>query len=128
MKNWKLIGIAIVALGILVWGIIALGTTTVVRYTGKKVIAIITMLPKQCDKYNSIEVLVGNTSGSLPISKKECRDGYYKLGQKVEVIQKEGYTELVWPQSQPGVVILLIIGILCLGYYTEKGKLKQKVK
>ena len=112
--------IVFLCLVILGWGFYSIGKTIIIKYGGSNVDAIISQIPTECDKYNGIKVLVDETEFTVSISKKECREGVYKIGQKVVLLKHKKYDELIWPNSNPEFAILLIIGILLLGYFTTR--------
>lgn len=97
-----------------------MGKSAVVRYFGKKVTAVVMSVPEICDKYNFIQVSIDKKVYEVTISRKECREGTYQIGQQIQLLKYKDYDELVWPGSRPELVILLIVGVLILGYYTNK--------
>lgn len=124
-KNVSVIIILVSAI-ILVWGFWSMGESIIIRYAGRKVVAVVMNVPSECDKYNKIKVLQDGVVYNVSISRSECKRGVYKIGQKVELIKHNKYHELVWPESRPELVVLLILGVLALGYYTNRTKFKKK--
>jgi hypothetical protein len=119
MKTQNLM-VLVACLALLIWGFISIGKTVLIRYTGVKVIAVVTKVPTECDKYNNINVLLNTDEYQVNISKTDCRQGVYKIGQNVTLIKHKKYNELVWPDSRPELTILIIIGVLIFGYVTTR--------
>ena len=121
----------ILALAILAIGFYAIGNLIIIKYFGKKVIATVTAVPQECDKYNHINVLLDGATHEVSINKSECREGTYQVGQKVELMQHPGYKDLVWPESKPELavlLILLVLGYLFFEYKRQTRKNLTKVK
>ena len=118
----------LIALGIaiLVWGLSSIIGKVIVRYAGKKVVTVITEVPSECDRYNHIKVLIDSTTYEVSISKANCRDGVYKVGQRIELLRHKNYKELVWPGSHPELVIILIVLVLIYGYFTIRKRYMTK--
>jgi hypothetical protein len=119
-KRVKGIAVVVACLAILVWGLSAMIEMVIVRYWGQKTTAVVTAVPTECDRYNHITVLLDNTAYEVSISRDNCREGIYKVGQEVDLLKHENYEELIWPESQPEIVIILIIAVLILGLYTAQ--------
>ncbi len=109
----------------MVWGIASIGKLAVMRYFGEEVAAVVVSVPGTCDRYNFIKVSVDKSIYDMTISKKEYREGAYKIGQQIQLLRYKDYGELVWPGSRPELVILLIVGVLVLGYYTNRSRIKK---
>ena len=58
----------------------------------------------------------------VSISRTDCQEGFYKIGQKVTLIKNKKYKELVWPESQPELLPILIIAVFVLAYISMKGR------
>jgi hypothetical protein len=125
MKKVKYGVLIVVAITVIVLGFSSVISTIIIKYTGKKVVAAVTEIPSTCDRYNHIKVLLDNTEYEVNISRPDCREGVYKVGQKVELLKNERYEELVWPESQPELVPLLIIAVFILAYISMKGRYKK---
>lgn len=110
---------------LIVSGFISIGKTIFIKYTGIKIVATVTQIPSTCDRYNYVKVLFNNTEYEVNISSTDCREGVYKVGQKVELLKNERYKELVWPESQIELVPLLIVAVFILAYIGNKGNNKK---
>ena len=124
MKKIKYGVLIVVAITVIVLGFFSVLSAIIIKYTGKKVIAVVTEIPSTCDRYNHIKVLLHNTEYEVNISRADCREGVYKVGQKVKLLKNERYEQLVWPESQPEFVPLLIIAVFILGYISMKDRYK----
>jgi hypothetical protein len=60
------------------------------------------------------------------ISRADCRNGTYKVGQQVALMQHPGYRELVWPDSRPDFVILCIL-VICLLIFIQYKTQKRRI-
>ncbi len=125
MKKVKYSVLAVVTIAITILGLFSVISKVIIKYAGKKVVATVAEVPSTCDKYNQIKVLLDNTAYEVSISRTDCREGLYKVGQKVELLKHEGYKELIWPESQPELVPLLVIAVFILAYISVKGKYKK---
>jgi len=124
MKKIKYGVLIVVAITVIVLGFSSVLSAIIIKYTGKKVIAVVTEIPSTCDRYNQIKVLLDNIEYEVNISRPDCREGVYKVGQKVELLKNVRFKELVWPESQPESVPLLIIAVFILGYISMKDRYK----
>lgn len=120
MKKAKYGIVFVACIALIVLGFSSIGKTIIIKHTGKKVIAVVNEIPSTCDRYNHITVLLDNTAYEVNISRANCREGIYKVGQEVELLKHENYKELVWPESKPEIVIILIIAVLILGFYSAQ--------
>lgn len=125
MKKAKYGVLIVVAIAVIVLGFSSVINTIIIKYTGKKVVASVTEIPSTCDRYNHIKVLLDNKEYEVNISRTDCREGVYKVGQQVEILKNERYKELVWPESQPELVPLLIIAVFILAYISMKNRYKK---
>ena len=127
MRKKSIIFLVILALSILAIGFYAIGNLIIIKYFGKKVIATVTAVPQECDKYNHINVLLNGATHEVSINKSECREGTYQVGQKVELMQHPGYKDLVWPGSKPELAVLLILLVLCYLFFEYKRQKRRKL-
>jgi hypothetical protein len=104
------------------WGFFSIGKIIFIKYTGEKIEAIVSKIPSSCDKYNHINVLYNGEDYEVSISRTDCQEGFYKIGQKVTLIKNKKYKELVWPESQPELLPILIIAVFVLAYISMKGR------
>jgi hypothetical protein len=125
MKKVKY-GIALFAIVLVVtFGIISIGKIIFIKYTGEKVVAIVSQVPSSCDRYNHINVLFKGEVYEVSISKADCREGFYKIGQKVTLLKNKKYKELVWPDSQPELLPIIFAGVFVLAFISMKGQIKK---
>jgi hypothetical protein len=122
MKKQKVLGILILAgcIVIIFWGLKSLVELAIIKYGGQKVSATIVEVPSSCDRYNFIKVVFTGTTHEVNISKTNCRNGLYKVGQQVTLLKHRGYDDLIWPGSYPELVIVLIIAVLIFAYFNVK--------
>lgn len=122
MKKVKY-GIVLIATVLLImWGFFSIGEIIFIKYSGEKIEAIVSKIPSSCDKYNHINVLFNGEDYEVSISRTDCQEGFYKIGQKVTLIKHKKYKELVWPESQPELLPILIIAVFVLAYISMKGR------
>lgn len=122
MKKIKYRVIIIVFALLIVWGISSIGKTIIIKYTGEKVTATVNETPSSCDRYNHITVLLDSVDYEVTISRDDCRQGVYTVGQKVTLLKSAKFKELVWPESQIEIMPLLIIAIFILVYISIKAQ------
>jgi hypothetical protein len=124
MKKLKYGILFIVFILLIVWGFTSIGKTILIKYTGDKVEVVVTKIPFSCDRYNQINVLLDGVEYEVNISKTDCRESVYKVGQKVTLLKNKKYKELVWQERQPELLPLLIIAVFVLAYISMKGRYK----
>ena len=99
----------------------------IIKYAGESVFATVIRTPSHCSRRSEIDVIVGTKKYDLGISAANCRDGKYKVGQKVEVLKYKDYNEVIWPKSHPDLALLIALGLFAFVYFTERNKyLKEK--
>ena len=125
MKKFKFWILFVVFILLLVWGFKTIGTTIYIKYTGEKIVATVSKTPTSCDRYNYINVLFDGIEYEVSISRSDCIDRVYKVGQKVSLLKSKKYQELVWPESKPELLPLLIIVILFLSYIVMAKQYKK---
>jgi len=125
MKKVKYGALIVVTIAVIALGFYSIISTIIIKYTGKKVVASVTEIPSTCDRYNHIKVLLDNTEYEVNISRTDCRERVYKIGQQVELLKNERYKELVWPESQPELIPLLIIAVFILAFISMKGRYRK---
>lgn len=125
MKKVKYGLLFIVFVLVVMWGISSIGKTIFIKYTGEKIEAIVSKTPSSCDRYNYINVLFNGEDYEVSISRTDCREGLYKVGQKVTLLKNKKYKELVWPESQSELLPILIIAVFILAYISMKGRDKK---
>jgi len=122
----KGIAIFIASIAILIWGLNAMIGMVIVRYWGEKTTAVVTAVPNECDRYNRIKILLGEAEQEITISRNDCKEGKYRVGQQVELIKHKNFDEPVWPGSHPELAIIIVIGILIFAYLTVSRALNKK--
>ena len=120
------IALVVIAIGILGVGFYALGTLIVIKYLGGKVTAIVTAVPTSCDKYNHIDVRIGDSVYEVSINRGECRKGNYKVGQQVELMRHPRHKDLVWPDSSPELAAGLTLLVFGYVYYEYRSRRRKK--
>jgi hypothetical protein len=125
MKKVKYGVLFIAFILLIIWGFTSIGKTIFIKYTGEKIEAIVSKTPSSCDRYNQINVLLDGLEYEVSISKTDCRESVYKVGQKVTLLKNKKYNELVWPESQPELLPLLIVAVFVLAYISMKGRYKK---
>jgi hypothetical protein len=119
----------VVLVGILLaWGFYSIARLIIIKNKGSQIAATVLKVDTDCDRYNKIEVDYGGKSYSVTISRTDCRDGVYKVGQAVILIKYKDDNTLVWPEAHYEWLPFLFLGILTLAYFTNKikfGKSKQ---
>jgi regulator of sigma D len=106
----------------LLWGFYSIYQLIVIKTKGSQVIAQILKVDTNCDKYNKIVVNYGDKVYEVAISRTDCREGVYKVGQNVTLIKFKDYDTLVWPSAQYEWLPFLFLFLLALVYYTNKDK------
>lgn len=122
MKSYFIYAVLLV---LLVSGFYSVGKKIIIKYTGEKTHAKVTQIPKSCDRYNHIMVEVKGVSYEVSISKFDCKRSIYKIGQNVVLLKSKRYSELVWPDSNPEAVPLIIICVIILAIYSLKTSTKR---
>jgi hypothetical protein len=122
MKKVKYVIVLITFVLLVMWGFYSIGKTIFIKYTGEKIEAIVSKIPSSCDRYNHIYVFFNGEEYEVSISETDCRESFYKIGQKVTLLKNKKYKELVWPESQPELVLILIIAVFVLSYISMKGR------
>lgn len=125
MKKFKYWILFVFFILLLVWGFKTIGTTIYIKYTGEKIVATVSKTPILCDRYNHINVLFDGIEYEVSISRSDCTERVYKVGQKVSLLKCKKYQEFVWPESQPELLPLLIIAILFLSYIVMAKQYKK---
>lgn len=128
MNNKFGIFIIVLAGAILVWGLYSMVLLIIIKNKGTQIIATIRKVDTECDRYNGIEVIFSGRIYSVTISRANCQDRVYKVGQKVALIKYKNYDQLVWPEAKFEWLPFLFLGLLTLGYYTNKGKFGKRKK
>ncbi|MGQ0740438.1 MAG: hypothetical protein ACT4OJ_15420, partial [Bacteroidota bacterium] len=87
----------------------------ITKYKGIKVSALILNTSQSCDRYKYNTVLCESDEFEVSISRSDCRKSIYRTGQRVELLYHDGFKNLVWPESQPEVVpVILLIFIIVI--------------
>jgi hypothetical protein len=112
---------------IIILTVLVLTRPIIIKYAGESVFATVIRTPSHCSRRSEIDVMVGTKKYDLGISAANCRDGKYKIGQKVEVLRYKDYNEVIWPKSHPDLALLITLGLFAFAYFTERNKyLKEK--
>jgi hypothetical protein len=78
-----------------------------------------------CDKYNKIEVSFEKKVYLVTISRSDCQNKVYKVGQIVTLIKYKDNDTLVWPEAQVEWLPIVILAAFALAYYTNKEKFQK---
>lgn len=126
MKSFYVtLSILILLLGI--WAVKSAVVETIVKYNGDLVIAKVIEEASSCVNYNSrITVLYNQQKYSIIIGLDACRQGYYKIGSRIEFRYLPKYNILIFPKSKPEAGIGLGIIIVLFGIYSIFASLKNK--
>jgi hypothetical protein len=126
----KKVGVLIVILvcAVLAMGIYSIARLIIIKNKGSHIAATVSRVDTDCDRYNKIEVAYKGKTYTVTISRSDCRDGVYKVGQSVALIKYKDDDTLVWPEAQPEWLPFLLIAVLTLAYYTNKDKFAKAKK
>ncbi len=126
----KKVGVLIVVLAgiLLVWGIYSIARLIIIKNKGSQITVTVSKVDTDCDRYNYIEVVYEGKTYPISISRANCRDGVYKVGQTVTLIKYKDDNTLVWPEAQVEWLPFILLAILVLGYYTNKDKFAKSQK
>src|SRR5688572_19542319 len=96
------VGVLTVALAgiLLAWGIYSIARLILIKNKGSKITATVLKVDRDCDRYNEIQVAYAGKAYPVTISRTDCRDGIYKVGQSVTLIKYKDNDTLVWPEAQ----------------------------
>lgn len=128
MKQNKYIFLSLMALVIIIAGFSSLITKSFVKYAGQKVTAIVTEVPVECDRYNSVKILLGGKQYEVNIGRTDCEQHIYLIGKSVQIIQYKNCDELVWPSSQPEFVIMIVVFIFLYVLFSIRKTINRKTK
>lgn len=120
----KKVGVLIMVLAgiLLAWGVYSIARLIIIKNKGSQITATVLKVDTDCDRYNKIEVIHGGKTYPVTISRTDCRDGVYKVGQTVTLLKYKDDNTLVWPGAPYEWLPLLFLAILALAYYTNKDK------
>jgi hypothetical protein len=126
----KKVGVLIVILAgiLLAWGVYSIARLIIIKNKGSQITATVLKVDTDCDRYNKIEINYGGKAYPLTISRTDCRNGVYKVGQTVTLIKYKDDNTLVWPEAQYEWLPFILLAILALGYYTKKEKFAKSQK
>jgi len=127
MKKKNLFGIIVIGacVALVALAIYGMVTWIITQREGKEVRVTIIAVPDRCDRSNPIKVALNGEVHEVKISRADCRNGVYKVGQQITLMQHPGYKELVWPDSRPDIVILCIVGLCLLIFYQYRTQHKK---
>ena len=120
--------IVFLAATIFVWGLYSIFRLIIIKNKGSQITAIVQAVDTNCDRYNKIEVAFDGETYPVSISKTDCRDGVYKVGQRVTLIKYKDDDTLVWPEAKYEWLPFIILVLLALAYYTNKDKFAKHNK
>ena len=120
----KKVGVLIVVLAgiVLAWGVYSIARLITTKNKGSQITATVLNVDTDCDRYNKIEVAYADKTYPVSISRENCRDGVYKVGQTVTLIKYKDDNMLVWPEAQYEWLPFVLLAILALVYYSNKDK------
>lgn len=85
-----------------------------VKYFGETVPALITMVPKKCEKYGFLHVQINNTDYSLSYNRIRCENKNYHTGLRIEVRKHSWFNKILWPDESPEWRFAVFLGALLL--------------
>jgi hypothetical protein len=110
------------AIVILVFGIIDIFQLIIIKNKGAEIKARVINVDIDCDRYNKIDVEFENRIYEVSISRSDCKNKTYSIGQQVTLLKYKNKKKLVWPDSNYNWLPLIVGFVLFLGYYTTKNK------
>lgn len=113
------------AVVVLAWVVYSSARLIIIKNKGSQITATVLKVDTDCDRYNEIEVDYAGKTYAVTISRTNCRESVYKVGQSVTLIKYRDYDTLVWPEAQYEWLPLVLIVLLALVYYTNKDKFKK---
>jgi hypothetical protein len=127
--NKKVRALIVALAGILLaWGIYSIARLIIIKNKGSQISATVLKVDRDCDRYNEIEVAYGGKAYSITISRIDCHNRVYKVGQSVILIKDKENDTLVWPEAQYEWLPFILLAILALAYYTNKDKFAKSKK
>ena len=121
-KSVVLIILLVLVGALLVWGFYSMVRLIIIQYKGSPIAATVLRVDTDCDKYNHIDVVFENKTYSVTISRNDCHNKVYKIGQSVSLLKYKDDDTLVWPQAQYQWLPFMLIAVLALAFYTNKDK------
>lgn len=109
-----------VVLAVILWVVYSSVMGLMIKYDGEKVTALITRVPNECHKTNTITVMIENKLFNMQIRKEECREGIYSVGETVEVLKHKYFDELAWPNSNPELRFMLAVFMVAAAYLVRR--------
>ncbi len=113
---------------LLIWGIISIAQLIFIKYKGSRIAATVLKVDRNCDRYNKIEVDFEDKTYPVNISRADCQNSVYKVGQIVTLIKYKNNNTLVWPEAKYEWLPFILLAILALTYYTNKKKFEKPKK
>jgi len=110
------------AVVVLAWVVYSSARLIIIKNKGSQITATVLKADTDCDRYNEIEVDYAGKTYAVTISRTNCRESVYKVGQSVTLIKYRDYDTLVWPDAQYEWLTFVLIVLLALAYYTNKDK------
>lgn len=113
------------AVVVLAWVVYSSARLIIIKNNGSQITATVLKVDTDCDRYNEIEVDYAGKTYAVTISRTNCRESVYKVGQSVTLIKYRDYDTLVWPDAQYEWLPFVLIVLLAFAYYTNKDKFKK---
>jgi hypothetical protein len=120
MKKKTFVLLLIVSGAIVIVGLVSIISSILTRYYGKEVQASVLFCDTDCDRYNSIRVLYSGREYEVAISLDDCIEKRYRIGQRIMLLKRDGKDQLVWPESQPVLALVIVFIALALGIWTNR--------
>jgi hypothetical protein len=79
--------IVILACAVLAMGIYSIARLIIIKNKGSQITATVLKVDTDCDRYNKMEVAFEGRTFPVTISRNDCRDGVYEIGQSVTLIK-----------------------------------------
>ena len=117
--------IILLAGAVLISGLYSIVGLIIIKYKGSKIAAIVLKVDTDCDRYNEITVAYEGKNYPVTISRANCQDKVYKVGQSVILIKYKDYNTLIWPEVNYEWLPFVFIVLFVLAYYTNKEKFQK---
>lgn len=122
LRYWVLV---LAAITVLVIGFFSVGIKIFIKYHGVRTNAFVIKIPNSCDKYNHITLLIDSAFYEVGISRSDCKNAVYKVGDIVVVLKSDLFDEVIWPENQFEYLPIIFILLAIIGYFSINSNLKE---